>query len=108
MDYKATFKATDIVADTGRAILVKAPNSKRKIWLPNSLVSLTNKGKMAFKIYDDFEFITGNKEPISPKEVIALFGNHVYAVDYNKPEKLEAKHIEADDTLKRWSEKSSS
>ncbi len=98
--YKAIFNENQIKYDTGRALLIKAPNSRRNIWIPSSIISRI-KGRRVFAIIDDFSYHTDKGESLTANQVMDLFENNIMSITYHKPEKLEAKHVEADDSLKR-------
>ena len=98
--YKATFNISQIKAETEKAMLIKAPKSRRCFWIPKSLISFYY-NKYCFAIFDDFSYRTEKGELFTASEIIDLFGNQIRINHYNKPEKLEAKHVEADDSLKR-------
>ena len=98
--YRATFNISQIKAETEKAMLIKAPKSRRCFWIPNSLIRFSRK-EYSFAIFNDFTYRTDKGELFTASEIIDLFGNHIRTNYYNKPEKLEAKHVEADDSLKR-------
>lgn len=97
--YRATFKISQIKAETEKAMLIKAPKSRRCFWIPKSLIRFYHQ-EYSFAIFDDFSYRTEKGELFTYSEIIDLFGKNIRTNYYNKPEKLEAKHIEADDSLK--------
>ena len=98
--YKAIFNISQIKAETEKAMLIKAPKSRRCFWIPKSLISFYH-NKYCFAIFDDFSYRTEKGELFTASEITDLFGDHIRANYYSKPKKLEAKHVEADDSLKR-------
>lgn len=99
-EYRATFNISQIKAETEKAMLIKAPKSRRCFWIPKSLIRFSRK-VYSFAIFDDFTYRTEKGELFTASEITDLFGDHIRTNYYNKPEKLEAKHVEADDSLKR-------
>lgn len=88
--YRATFKISQIKAETEKAMLIKAPKSRRCFWIPKSLIRFYHH-EYSFAIFDDFSYRTEKGELFTYSEIIDLFGKNIRTNYYNKPEKLEAK-----------------
>lgn len=97
---KVVFNINQIEYDTGKAILIRVPHSKKKVWIPSSFIS--NYGnRMSAKLVATFKYQTSGGEPMSAEELAERFGSNVIDIEIHRPEKLEAQHIEPDDSLKR-------
>lgn len=97
---KIIFNDNQIEYNTGKATLLKVPNSKKKIWIPNSMIRSFRNRNSAI-IYDDFIYHTAGGTTMTAEEVVSRFGPNIIKSKIHKPEKLEAQHVEADDSLKR-------
>lgn len=97
---KIVFNNNQVEYDTGKASLLKVPNSKKKIWIPNSMIR-SYRGRNSAVIYEDFKYTTAGGSVMDAEEVVSKFGSNVIKTEIHKPEKLEAHHVEADDSLKR-------
>lgn len=98
--YKAIFNENQIKYNTGKALLIKAPKSKRNIWIPSSIVR-RYKGHSTFAVINGFSYHTDKGETLTANQIMDLFEKNIMEINYHKPKKLEAKHVEADDSLKR-------
>lgn len=97
---KILFNNNQIEYDTGHASLIKVPNSMKKVWIPDSMI-WPYKGRNAATVCNSFSYHTAGGNSMSADELITKFGHNVVEIEYNRPQKMEAKHVEANNDLKR-------
>lgn len=100
MSTKIIFNDDQIKHDTGKASLIKVPHSQKQVWIPDSMI-WPYKTRTAATIYPDFEYHTAGGLKMTAEELVEAFGKNVVITEYHKPERLNAKEVATDDSLKR-------